>query len=507
LNPLVTSTSSSLANGNLDLIKSGNSYTTAYGTIKFPSSGKWYFEVTAANNQNIIGIDSTTANADSYPGTVGSYGYYGNGNKIYGPGGIQAAYGASFTTGDVIGVALDITAGTLVFYKNGVSQGTAFTGLSGEYFPSVHSYTSGTTTVANFGQRAFAYPLSGFKALCTTNLPAPLVTKPNTVMDVKLYTGNGGTQTISGLGFSPDLVWMKIRNKAYDHRLIDVVRGGNKTLYSSLTNAEATETDTITAFNSDGWTMGGNIGINESSSTFAAWTWDAGTTTVSNTQGSITSQCRTSVSSGFSIVTYTGNGTSGATVGHGLGVAPSLILVKCRSNAAGWLVYHSSLGATQYLALESTAAAASYSGAWNNTAPTSTLFSVGNDNSVNTSARTYVAYCFAPVVGYSSFGSYVGNNNPNGPFIYTGFRPRFILIKNISEVKNWLIYDTARDSYNVGQSYLAPNLSNAEATITTSIDILSNGFKLRYDDGSFNGTGTQIYAAFAESPFQYARAR
>ncbi|NBW22168.1 MAG: hypothetical protein EBR82_80875 [Caulobacteraceae bacterium] len=330
------------------------------------------------------------------------------------------------------------------------------------------------------------------------------------MMDVALWTGNGGTQTISGLGFSPDFVWLKKRSGAADHYLYDQVRGATYRLYSNTTDAESTSATGLNAFTSDGFTLGSAIDVNQSSNTYVAWTWDAGSSTVTNTQGSITSTVRANATAGFSVVTYTGNLTSGATVGHGLGVAPSLILVKCRSNAAGWLVYHGSLGATKYLALEGTAAAATYSGAWSDTSPSSTVFSVGYNSSVNFT-RTYVAYCFAPVVGYSSFGSYTGNGSSDGPFVYTGFRPKFVLVKNITTAGTfWGIMDSARDPYNAGGRLLYPNSSIAEEDYTTSYpdDFLSNGFKPRNAGTVFNSSGsTYIYAAFAESPFNYARAR
>jgi hypothetical protein len=293
-----------------------------------------------------------------------------------------------------------------------------------------------------------------------------------------------------------------------------VVRGGNKTLYSSLTNAEATETDTVTSFNSNGWTMGGNIGINESSSSFVAWAFDAGSSTVTNTQGSITSSVRANATAGFSIVTWTGDGSGSETIGHGLGVAPAFIIVKDRSLSRQWNVYHASLGATKGMVLNSTFDGGNYNdaGYWNNTSPTSTVFTVGT---YENEASNYVAYCFAPVVGYSSFGSYTGNGSADGPFVYTGHRSRWVMVKRTDSGSNWTIWDTSRDPYNYAGRSLYPNLSNAEDANTPTggaqvIDVLSNGFKLRDTGGSgqVNASGgTYIWASFAEHPFQYARAR
>jgi len=278
-----------------------------------------------------------------------------------------------------------------------------------------------------------------------------------------------------------------------------VVRGGNKTLYSSLTNAEATETDTVTSFNSNGWTMGGNIGINESSSSFVAWAFDAGSSTVTNTAGSISSQVRANATAGFSVVTYTGNGTGGATVGHGLGVAPELLITKSRSASGSWFVYHKSIGNTQYLVLQSTDAEQTSSNAWNNTTPSSTVFTLGAG--IQPSSVTQVAYCFAPVVGYSSFGSYTGNGSTDGPFVYTGFRPRFLLVKRTNTTGDWVMIDAARSAYNVTDKWIFANLSDAEYSIS-QVDFLSNGFKARGIGTNINDSGsTYIYAAFAESPF------
>jgi hypothetical protein len=341
-------------------------------------------------------------------------------------------------------------------------------------------------------------------------------------MDVALYTGNGSTQTISGLNFSPDLVWCKVRgNGVAQHVIYDSVRDAYKRLTPNGTTAE---TDVnpygVTAFSSTGFTVAdtfnGNYEINgDPSGTYGtggyvAWTWDAGgTTDPSNQAGSITSQVRANVSAGFSVVTYTGNATGGATVGHGLGVAPAMFIVKSRSLSESWPVYHASLGATKLLRLEGTGAEETISTAWNNTAPTSTVFSLGSPSGfTNSSGATYVAYCFAPVAGYSSFGSYVGNGSSDGVFVYTGFRSRWILIKvSAGDTGNWWMYDSARSSYNLADLGLYANSSIAEFT-SNGLDMLSNGFKIRTANGNTNGSGyTFVWAAFAENPFQYARAR
>jgi hypothetical protein len=331
-------------------------------------------------------------------------------------------------------------------------------------------------------------------------------------MDAVLYTGNGGTQSISSLGFSPDLVWVKCRSQAYGHRLLDTVRGATNALASSSTAAEFVESDGVTAFNSAGFSLGSNVSYNENSTTYVAWNWDAGTSTVSNTQGSITSQVRANATAGFSVVTWTSPSSGDYTIGHGLGVAPSLVITKSRSAGGDqWYTFHRSVCTTtsNYLKLVSTDALSTFAGAWGATLPTSTVVGLNAGGGFIPSSATAVAYCFSPVVGYSSVGSYVGNGSSDGVFVYTGFRPRFILVKNATSAYDWRIHDTARDTYNVAQTELFPNGSYAEAQNSAYYyDILSNGFKLRTSDIRNNGSGdTYIYYAVAESPFNYSRAR
>jgi hypothetical protein len=320
-----------------------------------------------------------------------------------------------------------------------------------------------------------------------------------------LYTGTGSSQSITGVGFQPDFVWIKERNGAADHGLYDAVRGVQKQLESNNNSAETTESTGLTAFGSDGFTVGSLAQLNTNNDTYVAWNWNGGGSNATNTSGTITSTVRANTTAGFSIVTYTGNGTAGATVGHGLGVAPRMILYKLYSTTSNWIVYHASVGATKILSLNSTAAEAN-SVAFNNTAPSSTVFTLGgsfegtNDNSM-------IAYCFAAIPGYSEFGSYTGNQSTDGPFVYTGFRPAFILIKANHGV-NWVIFDTARNTYNLTNIKLFPNVSNAETGAEDSVDVLSNGFKIRSSNNTINDPGMfHIFAAFAESPFKLSLAR
>jgi hypothetical protein len=348
-----------------------------------------------------------------------------------------------------------------------------------------------------------------------------------TVMAATTYTGTSATQVVSnavnGVSFQPDFVWMKARNNANYNWLTNSVTGTGEYLSSNDTIAARTGvTDALTAFSSTGFTLGVNTsdayvaaGVNYTGRTYVAWQWKAGTTSSSNTNGSITSTVSAGATQGFSVVTYTGTGVA-ATIGHGLGVAPSMVITKVRSTANNWGVYHSGINdPSKALLLDSTAGAASYGGAtgmWNNTAPTSTVFSVGANGSTGGSA-TYVAYCFAAVAGYSAFGSYTGNSDPNGTFVYLGFRPRFVMVKGTgSGGSGWQMQDSSRNTYNPEDAVLRADLSNQETTAYgTVMDFLSNGFKLRVSDTNYNSSSTTygpyIYMAFAENPFKYSNAR
>ena len=520
LNAVNTYGSTTLSNGNLEATLTTGGGSVAVGTIAV-SSGKWYWEVTpsGSSNQWNIGIADSAASNKAFDGPNGWY-YYADGRKVTNLS--YTSYGSSFTGGDVIGVALDMDAGTVTFYKNNTSQGTAFnSGIAGKLIqPALNiSATNSNAFIVNFGQRTFTYTApSGFKALCDTNLPAPVVAKSDQFFQTALWTGNGGSQSISSLSFSPDFVWIKARSAgSTDHCLFDTIRGATKGLHSNQTIAEWTDTATLTAFNSNGFTLAGHPYTNGNGTTYVGWTWDAGSSTVTNTQGSITSSVRANASAGFSIVTYTGtlSGNGNATVGHGLGVAPQLVITKARSATSRWAVQMpTALSANNYLELNTTAAQSSW-GTQTRVNPTSTVFDTIYAGGVNESGVTYVAYCFAPVAGYSSFGSYQGNGSTDGPFVFCGFRPRWVMVKGSSFGSNWNILDAARDPYNVQSNRLRPNASSAEATDSSGTfaicwDALSNGFKLRGGSGTndVNQTNeTFIYAAFAESPFQYARAR
>jgi hypothetical protein len=513
LNPLdKATTGGALSNGNLDYAATVASWDMVRATFGI-SSGKWYWEVSVnSTTYGITGIAQASVDLNNNFFDRGiCYGYNAqNGYKYQGSPFAALAYGATWNgSGDICGVAFNSDAGTLTFYKNGVSQGVAYTGLTGTFFPAHTSYPTGSATF-NFGQRAFAYPLSGFKALCDTNLGAPLVAKPNELMDVALYTGNNSSLTISGFNLSPDFIWFKARSYAGSHALVDIVRGASNQLNSNLTNAESTNTAGagLQSFNSDGFTLGTEssaTGSTNGTQTYAAWMWDAGTSTVSNTDGSITSQVRANVSAGFSVVTYTGV-AGNQSFGHGLGVKPKLIMIKNRSNSANWFVMVD-IGTTYYKYghLNTTDAFADATAQ----PVTSTTITYGSNNAwFGAVGDNYVAYCFAPVSGYSSFGSYVGNGSSDGPFVYTGFRPAFFMVKASSTTGPWIIYDSKRPGYNPELDTLSPDSSAAEdSSGGTTNDIVSNGFKIRGTNDRNVSAVTYIYAAFAENPFQYARAR
>jgi len=509
LSPIDKGSEATLVNGNLDITWSGVNGHSSRSSYAI-SSGKWYWEVTAGANASIGIIQSNIYPSlnqwvgNSAYGATGSYAYAPDGRKVNNSS--YATYGSAFSNGNVIGVAYDATNGRIFFSLNGTWQASsdpvagtnsAYSGISGEYSPAIGYWTAPSANLnsLNFGQRAFVYTApTGFKALCTTNLPTPTIKKPSSYFDALAYTGTGASNSISSLGFSPDLVWIKNRGTTTSHALYDTTRGTGAQLSSNLTDAEVTSSTGLTAFGSNGFTIGTSTLVNTSGTQYVAWAWDE------------------APMAGMDIVSFTGTGAT-QNVSHNLGVAPKMVIYKCRNTAVtSWVVGHSSVNSgsspwNYYLVLNATDAQAASSAAWNNTAPTSTQFTVGGSFTPNT--FTYIAYCFAEVEGFSKFGSYTGNASADGPFVYCGFRPKLIIGKRTDAVENWIIYDTSRDSFNVASAQLQPNTSIAETTANSLIDFNSNGFKFR-STNSFNGNsagGTHIFMAFAESPFKYARAR
>ena len=332
------------------------------------------------------------------------------------------------------------------------------------------------------------------------------IVKPTDYFNTVLYTGTGSSQDIS-VGFQTDWTWIKDRDSTENHNIFDTVRTATKRISSNRTNAEDTQAQQLTAFGSNGFTVGTDSGANHSGRNYVSWNWLAGGTASSNTDGDITSSVSVNTTAGFSIVSYTGNG-SNSTIGHGLGAVPRWIIVKVRDATNNWVVQHGSLGATKRMLLDTTNASASASTFFNNTEPTSSVFTVGTEDITNNSGSDFIAYCFAEKKGYSKFGSYTGNGNANGTFTYTGFKPAFLMFKVSSTTENWYIIDNKRAPNNDSRNYpdfiplLYPNLNNAEGFLNDEVDLYSNGFKPRGTNSAHNTSGaTYIYMAFAENPF------
>jgi hypothetical protein len=496
---------STISNANLQVATTVGTGGLVIGTIGNLTTGKYYWEATIVSQTNNPSNTSTVGIIYKTSGRSSDYLDTPDGDKFVNP--------SSAATNDILGVAVDFDSGSMSVYKNNTLSSTvSFTSSLGWYPAFSDQHGDQTTTLAiNFGQRPFSYtPPTGFVRLNTFNLPDSTIKKGSTVMDATLYTGNGSTQTITNAsGFKPDLVWIKSRSAATDNKLTDSVRGATIALVSNTTAAETTDLTGMTAFNANGFTLGASTTYNNTGATYVGWQWQAGQgTNTSNTSGSITSTVSVNATAGFSVVTYTGTGAN-ATVGHGLGVAPKFIAVKCRNDGTiGWVNYHASLGNTKFLNFNNTNAAGTGSTVWNNTSPTSTTIALGTDGAVNGSTKTYVAYCWAEIEGFSKFGSYVGNGSADGTFIYTGFLPKFILIKCTDTAGTaWVLYDTARDTYNQMTNILLPNSSSAELS-GFSLDVLSNGFKHRQGGGDPNATGRNyIYACFASNPFKNSNAR
>lgn len=525
LNALAKGTDATLSNGNLDVAYGSSATRTATIATMGMSSGKWYWEHKVTSHvSEIFGITNVSddSQVSNYPGFsstgwgIDSY----DGQKYHN--GTAASYGSAFATNDVIGCAFDADNGKLWWSKNGTffasgdpAAGTnaAYSSLpSTTYYPAVGDGggTGQPTFSINFGQRAFDYtPPTGFKALNTANLPVPTVKDGTKYFNTVLWTGNSSTQAITGVGFQPDFVWGKARSVGYAHNLFDAVRGATKSLVSSSSAAEITLSG-LTSFDSDGFTLGSNLDLNLTTHTYVGWNWKANGSGSANTDGTISSVVSANTEAGFSIVSWAAEATAG-TVGHGLGVAPQMIIMKDRDTAAyPWLIYHKEVGIDKYLAFTS-ASPVSNTTVFS-TAPTSTVFDPGTGLTTGNSYGDVIAYCFAEVEGYSKFGSYEGNGSTDGTFIYTGFSPSFFLLKDIDRSNTrWILIDSVRDPHNYAYHVLSPSGAQAEDASESYwlLDFVSNGVKLRYGaDNEFNRSGdTYIYMAFAESPFKYANAR
>ncbi len=539
-----------LSEGNLKAVGAAD-YQAIKGTIALPSTGKYYWEIIfGTNSANVqdqfVGIggdevvlSGTSPYAQSDTPTV----VFAGSGSINKNGSADQSSLASIASGDIVSVAVDMDGGTIQFYKNNSTLGTSVTlpTTTEDLFPFFVT-TNTRFTVFNFGQDSsfnatkvpqgnadgngkgdfFYAPPSGYLALCNANLPDPAIDPnagkaPEDYFNTVLYTGDGSTKSITGVGFQPDFVWQKGRNVTYNHLLFDSVRGATKYLRSNATNVETTEANSLQSFDADGFTVGNNPSgsdMSNSSVNYVNWNWKAGGTGVTNTDGSIQSTVSVNTDAGFSIVTYTGNGSDGATVGHGLSQTPEFILIKKRDNNSGgntgnWIAQHIGL-ATDPEATSSTFTLSSYTDGAIYLNLGNAQSSYGFDNQVNGNTDTFVAYCFHSVAGYSKFSSYTGNGSTDGPFIYTGFRPAFVIIKNASATEAWHLIDSERSPHNVANAVLYPSSNAAESNPLTAAntDFLSNGFKLRAAGGNTNDSGlTYIYMAFAEQPFKYSNAR
>ena len=516
-----------LSDGNLqaDLSTSG---AKAVGTFLIPLSGKWYWEMMAndSNSNQDTGVLQADSNFNTRDTSLAAS-YFPNGEyKIESAN--QVSGFNTYTAQDIISVAFDADASPpeIYFAKNGTWQNSAdpAAGTNGlsltagkRYLPYLQhgSSSSSSSGLFNFGQRAFSYtPPSGFKTLNAKNLPSPIIADGRKHFNTVLYTGNGSSQAVTGVGFQPDWIWTKGRGSATynNHILTDSVRGVGNIIQSNATSAEAAAATSLTSFDSDGFSLGAFEDVNTNNNTYVAWNWKLnGGTNSTNTDGVITSTVQANVNAGVSIVLYTGTG-SATSVGHGLGVTPNMIWVKNRDASEQWIIDSRLLTGNANGTLHFNSDEEYTGGTTQFGSHTSTTFGIISAGNINTSGQDYIAYCFSSVEGYSKFGRYIGNGSTDGPFVYCGFKPAFVLWKNTSASAgyNWYMTDNARSSSNPVGSTLAPNLSNSEDNAWGSgiMDFTSNGFKIRRSQDETNRSGdTHIFMAFAETPFKYTTAR
>ena len=526
LNPLTVS-NGTLSNGNLNWVPSGNN-SSIWSTIAV-NTGKWYFEYVYTSGNNMLSISQepivngfTTSNITTGL-AINMYSTGSSNNFIYNSVIVQSfpvGWG-TIVSGDIISILVDFTTGLIIIRRNNDTTNQAsYTMSSILYSKPIHFGYSVTTTWSagnfswNFGQRPFVYPIpTGFKTLNTFNLPTPTIgattaTQANKFMDVSLYSGTGAAQSIVNSGFKPDLVWIKNRTgTAANHAIYDINRGVTKQLSSNSTGVETTQATGLTSFDTTGFTIGALGQINTSGNNYIAWQWRASGTTVANTVGFIPSTVSVNTTAGFSVVTYTGNGSANQTVGHGLGIIPSFVIIKERNTAGfNWIIYHKILGINSYIEF-STSASISATGFF--TGMSSSVIGLGyGATGINSSSKSFIAYAWSEIDGFSKFNSYVGNGSLDGTFVYTGFRPKFILIKSSTAAStNWAMFNSIVNTSNPVINELLANTSAIENTTGTDLDFLSNGFKLRSANADINTSAqTYIYAAFGEFPLKYANA-
>jgi hypothetical protein len=514
--PIDSHSSNTFANGNLEATNAGVAV-FANLTMGF-TSGKWYCEIEANGGGNgscmvgIVDLNETHANR-AYGTAGGCYMYQGTGGLYSGGLGgsfSNTSYGSGYSDGDIIGIGLDMDNGNVRFYVNGTDLGQANTTslIGARVSPAVNNDTNSASFKLNAGQRPFTYTQpTDHLPLVTTSFADPTIADGSTAFDTSIWSGNSTQDRKISTAFSPDFVWVKRRSASKPHILVDTIRGDDNYLHSSSADPNQVQANLL-GLVSDGYELGTVESVNITGSTYVGWAWDAGESTVSNTDGSITTNIRASASNGFSIIGFTGNGTVGATIGHGLNSAPEWLVFKNRNDTLNWYVYHKSAGHTNYLTLDRTHNAIANS-FLNNTAPTSSVITLSNTAEVNANGQGIICYAWAPVEGYSAFGSYTGNGSADGPMVFTGFRARWLLLKRTDGTGDWFILDSERNLFNPTDSYLRPNLGSSELDNTEFVDLLSNGFKIRATGNAYNGSGvTVLYAAYAEHPFaSNARAR
>jgi len=527
LSPLWPTQTVTYTDGNLTYTRSGQ-HAITLATQAIPSTGKWCFQmkfVGTPDGTAGIGPFSTTFAANSALETSGAgYGVSQLGRvKLLGS---QFVDGTNFSNDEYACICYDAdnekawagisTGGAWAWYDSGDpaagSGGHDISSLDKPLFFGVS--TEGTVSV-EFDKNRFVdvTDLGNFKSLCTANLPAPAISDPSAHFQATAYTGNGtaigsGGKEVNQGGsstFTPDFVWIKNRDASDQHILTDIARGVTKYLSSDGQDVEVTDAETLSTFDADGFTVGNDVQVNTNTEDYIAWQWLAGGGAgSSNTAGSINTTTTTvNTTAGCSLSTYTGDGNSGATIGHGIGVAPDFIIIKDRTNENSWAVFHSKntdAPETDFLKLNLTNATEDAIDRWNDTLPSSTLITLGNNTAVNGSSRTYSAWAWANVEGFSKFGTYIGNTSTAGPFIWCGFRPSLVIIKTITAGSDWYMFDVKRDPINLAGIQLKPNATDAE-TSQSVMDILSNGFKIRHADTAYNNTGGLIFAAWAENPF------
>jgi len=545
-----------LSEGNLKYAQGSGAGYKANSTFvieDIADSQKYYVEYVSDSGYVNGIIPAHTTGANNNTTRTGHLGYYPNtGNKYNGSS--ASSYGATHGTSNQM--AMLIGDGQIEFFKDNASQGVAFTGLTGSYKIMSNAFGStGAGVIYNFGADSsfvgaktaqnntdanglgdfFYAPPSGALALCSSNLPEPSITPlkddiPEDYFEANLWTGNGSSQSISSYEFAPDWVWIKERTNTSSHYLVDTVRGASLFMQTNSTVGDTSNTVNVTSFDSNGFSLGNGGTTNQNSKTYVGWSWLAGTAFSNDASatgvGTIDSTGQVNTEAGFAIISHTGTGSAG-TIAHGLGKKPAWIMTKLRSeDGDGWLIYHHGLneGATpeqKYIVMSSTSGIQDNSIIWNDTAPTTSVFSVGTSNAVNGDTETYISYVFSEIEGYSKFGFYTGNGSTSGVFVYTGFKPALLIVKQTDASNRWIIFDNKRGSQNEADTTvinnnpleekleLNPNDDSKEGTSGTDcFDFLSNGFKLRRSGDVYNGSGHDyIFMAFAEMPFKYANAR